>query len=529
VATTLAGVLGLFAAAGAQQPAPLSMIQTRAEASDFTSTSTYDDVVRFMREVAAASRNSRYSTYGKTVEGRDLPLAVVGSNLGDATPAAVRASGKLRVHIQANIHAGEVDGKESAQMLLRDLAMGRHDDWLESTIFLITPILNADGNEKMSLTSRLPQHGPINGQGTRANAQNININRDFTKLETPEGRAFARLWTEYDPHVGIDLHTSNGSFHAYHLTYSPALNPDTSSAIVNLMKGEWFPFVTRNIKARDGWDTFYYGNASNAGPGGAAGRAWTTFSHLPRYHNNYVGLRNRFALLSESYSYLTFEDRISATNAFLRESLAFAHQNAATLKALCDRADTERLVGTQLGTRADFTRGGAIDILMGEVETVENPVDGSNMNLRKDVSRVEPMVDMLWFRATAMEDVPSEFYIPATAVTSVDLLRAHGIRMRQLAAPVRGVEQFAITSNTARPPSNSPDVGGHAVRTLEGAWRPAPDAVVPAGAWAISMEQPLARLAFYLLAPTSDDGLVFWNVLDAELKDAKVYPIVRRR
>jgi hypothetical protein len=139
------------------------------------------------------------------------------------------------------------------------------------------------------------------------------------------------------------------------------------------------------------------------------------------------------------------------------------------------------------------------------------------------------MVDMLWFRATAMEDVPSEFYIPATAVTSVDLLRAHGIRMRQLAAPVRGVEQFAITSNTARPPSNSPDVGGHAVRTLEGAWRPAPDAVVPAGAWAISMEQPLARLAFYLLAPTSDDGLVFWNVLDAELKDAKVYPIVRRR
>jgi murein tripeptide amidase MpaA len=167
LATTLAGILGVFAAAGAQQPAQLSMIATRAEASGFTSTSTYDDVVRFMREVAAASRNVRYSTYGKTVEGRDLPLAVVGSNLSDATPAAVRASGKLRVHIQGNVHAGEVDGKESAQMLLRDLAMGRHDDWLESTISLVTPILNADGNEKMSLTSRLPQHGPINGQGTR--------------------------------------------------------------------------------------------------------------------------------------------------------------------------------------------------------------------------------------------------------------------------------------------------------------------------------------------------------------------------
>jgi hypothetical protein len=529
LATTLAAILGLFAASRAQQPAPVSMLQTRAEASGFTSTSTYDDVVRFMKEVAAASSNTRYSTYGRTVEGRDLPLAIVGRNLGDATPATVRASGKLRVHIQGNIHAGEVDGKESAQMLLRDLGRGRHDDWLESTIFLITPILNADGNEKMSLTSRLPQHGPVNGQGTRANAQNININRDFTKLETPEGRAFARLWAEYDPHVGLDLHTSDGSFHAYHLTYSPPLNPGTSTALVNLMKGEWFPFITRNIKARDRWDTFYYGNASNAGPGAAPSRAWATFSHLPRYHNNYVGLRNRFALLSESYSYLTFEDRIHATNAFLRESLAFAHQNAAKLKALCDQADNERLIGTILGTRADFTRGGAIDILMGEVETVKNPVDGSNMYLRKDVSRVEPMVDMLWFRATATEEVPSEFYIPASAITSLDLLRAHGIRMRQLTAPLRGVEQFAMTSNTARPPSNSPDVGGHAVRTLEGNWRPAPDVVVPAGAWAIPMEQPLARLAFYLLAPTSDDGLAYWNFLDAELKDATVYPVFRTR
>ena len=525
----LAGTLGLFAAAAAQQPPRLLALETRAEASGFTSTSTYDDVVRFMKDVAAASPNIHYSTYGKTAEGRELPMAVVGSNLRDATPAAVRASGKLRVHIQGNIHAGEVEGEESAQMLLRDLARGRHDDWLESTIFLITPILNADGNEKMSLTSRLPQNGPINGQGTRANAQNININRDFIKLETPEGRAFARLWADYDPHVGLDLHTSDGSFHAYHLTYSPALGPDTSSAIINLMKGEWFPFITKNIKARDGWDTFYYGNASNAGPGATPSRVWATFSHLPRYHNNYLGLRNRFALLSEAYSYLTFEDRIKATNAFLRESLTFAHQNAARLKALCDQADNERLIGTPLGTRADFARGGPIDILMGEVETVKNPVDGSNMYLRRDVSRVEPMVDMLWFRAAATEEVPSEFYIPATAGKSLDLLRAHGIRMRQLAAPVRGVDQFAITSNTARPPSDSPDVGGHAVRTLEGSWRPAADVVVPAGAWAIPMEQPLARLAFYLLAPTSDDGLVFWNALDAELKDAKVYPIVRKR
>jgi hypothetical protein len=44
----------------------------------------------------------------------------------------------------------------------------------------------------------------------------------------------------------------------------------------------------------------------------------------------------------------------------------------------------------------------------------------------------------------------------------------------------------------------------------------------------IYTNQPLGRLAFYLLEPTSDDGLVAWNFLDDVLKDATtVYPILR--
>jgi hypothetical protein len=42
------------------------------------------------------------------------------------------------------------------------------------------------------------------------------------------------------------------------------------------------------------------------------------------------------------------------------------------------------------------------------------------------------------------------------------------------------------------------------------------------------MDQPLARLAFILLAPTSDDGLLTWNVLDDRLADG-MYPILRRK
>src|SRR5687768_12551032 len=230
-----------------QQPPNIADLKTTAEASGFKSTSTYDDVVKFMKAADAASPIIHYTTYGTTHDGRAMPMAVVGTGLKEASAAAVKGSGKLRVHIQGNIHAGEVEGKESAQILLREIALGQHAEWLDSMVLLVTPIFNADGNERFALNNRGGQNGPINGMGTRANAQDLNINRDFMKLETPEGRAFARLWTDYDPHVGFDLHTSNGSTHAYHLTYSPPLHPNTSDAIMDVMKAEWFPFITAQV------------------------------------------------------------------------------------------------------------------------------------------------------------------------------------------------------------------------------------------------------------------------------------------
>src|SRR4030095_14396890 len=100
-------------------------IRPRAERSNNTETSRYDDVITFLNTVAKGSPVVHNITFGYTFEGRSLPLAVVG-RIADATPRAVRASGKLRVYVQANIHAGEVEGKEAALALVRDMAQGRH-------------------------------------------------------------------------------------------------------------------------------------------------------------------------------------------------------------------------------------------------------------------------------------------------------------------------------------------------------------------------------------------------------------------
>jgi hypothetical protein len=501
-------------------------IRTVPERTGFRDTSRYEDVLAFLEAVDRASPRVHLTSFGTTTEQRALPLAVVGAP--DATARAVRATGKLRVYIQGNIHGGEVEGKESAQMLLRRLAAGDHDDWLQRMVFLVAPIYNADGNERLALTNRGPQHGPLGGHGERANAQGLDLNRDHMKLDSPEARAFVRLLTEYDPHVTFDLHTTNGTRHAYHLTYAPPLHPGTHAGIVGLLRGVLLPRVTEEVRRKYGWETFYYGNVAggrNGSAGAAAERRWATFDHRPRFNNNYVGLRNRVALLSEAYAYLTFRDRILATTRFVEESLHAVASNAGRIAMLAVEADREPLPGTRLPLRAALQRSGTVEILMGAVAEERHPVDGHVMHLRRDVRVPHRMADYGTFRGLEPERVPSAYYLPAGARTALDTLAAHGIQTAPLKASMTAaVEEFRIErSEAARVPFQH-----HRERTLTGAWTPV-ERRLAAGTVEVSMSQPLARLAFYLLEPRSDDGLVNWNLLDAELADASVYPVVRSR
>ena len=496
-------------------------LKTKPERTEYRETSRYDDVVAFMDAAAKASPAIHITTFGKTVEGRSLPLAVIGAP--DATPEAVKRTNKLRVYIQGNIHAGEVEGKESAQILIRELAEGKHADLLQSMVLLIAPIYNADGNERFSLTNRGRQNGPVGGQGQRPNAQNYDLNRDHMKLDSPEARAFVKLMTDYDPQVALDLHTTNGSRHGYYLTYAPPLNPATDPSIVDLLRKDWLPSVTRAIKSKYNWDYYYYGNIE----GRDAERAWRSFDDRPRFNNSYIGLRNRVAILSEAYAYATFEDRIKATSRFVEEVLNYARAHAAPIRKLTADADRRSVVGSKLALRAEMEKSAdAVEILVGEVTEEKNPSSGAMMYRRSDVVKPETMPEYGTFKATETERVPSAYYVPAELTKAVDNLRAHGVLMTPLkTAQTLQIEQFTIETSSL----SDQAFEGHNERTLTGKWDAA-ERELPAGTLRIDMKQPLARLAFYLIEPRSDDGLVDWNLLDDALGESvPAYPIVRTR
>ena len=519
--TTLAALTALTAAFTACNPSPPqdNTFLTRAERTGYRETSSYAEVVDFLERAAATDPSVHYTTYGYTNEGRPLPLAVVG-DIADASPASVRASGKTVVYLQGNIHAGEVCGKEALQMLLRDLTAGRHGEWRESLVLLIAPIYNADGNERVTLTNRGRQHGPIGGMGQRPNAQGYDLNRDHMKLDSPEARSVARLFSQYDPHVSVDLHTTNGTRHAYHLTYSPPLHPNTPAGIDRFLRQGLLPNVTEAIRQDHGWEYYYYGNAF--GPGGGE-RGWYTFDHRPRFNNNYIGLRNRIAILSEAYSYATFEERVLATLYFVEEILDYVNEHADEVRRIVAEADAATVVGTSLALRAAPERSPEpVDILMGAVTEEVHPLTGRPLLLRADTQYVEAMYEYGTFAPALSERVPAGYLIPGDLQEVLTRLAAHGIVLEPAASTTVDVEAFHIDSvRTAGRPFQ-----GRNEQTLFGRYETATVTPSAGDMWARA-DQPLGRLLFSLLEPQSDDGFANWGFLADRLGAGAAYPITR--
>ncbi|MBO0698155.1 MAG: DPP IV N-terminal domain-containing protein [Zavarzinella sp.] len=481
--------------------------ETVAEKSDYKATSRYADVVAFGQELAKKSPNLRLADIGKSGEGRTLPLWIV-ADPPVAAPEEAARNNKVVTLIFANIHAGEVDGKEAVQMLARDLATGSEKPLLKDLVVLIVPILNADGNERIDRKNRTEQNGPPEGVGIRANAAGYDLNRDFIKLETPEVRGLAKTIARWDPAVVVDMHTTNGSHHRYTLTYdgprAAAADPD----LVATVRDRWLPEITGAVEKETGYKTFPYGNFN------PARTAWESYPPVPRYGIQWVALRNRVALLSESYTYAPFKDRVLAGRSFAGNILKYVAGHAADVRKLLANADKPR---DRIPLRAK-------DVSLGErtvLGFVEEMKDGRRTATKEPkeykvalLTGVEP---------TEVVKRPPAYLFPATFTGAIETLQRHGITVEELREDVEldlqvyKVEKVTKAERTFQK---------HAEVTVEVRSRDE-KRKVPAGMVLVRTDQKLGNLAAYLLEPRAEDGLTTWNFFDAGLADGKDFPVLR--
>lgn len=515
-AVTCVRILALFAL-----PSALVAQQTRPERTAGAETSSFADVIRFVDSLRLRGAELQVGELARSPEGKSIPYVLASRPL-ITDPAAAHRGGKPVVMIQANIHAGEVEGKEAAQMLLRDLTLGALRPLLDSVVLIVVPIYNGDGNDRWAPgeTNRPGQNGPAT-VGMRGNGMGLDLNRDYVKSEAPETRGAQALIDAWDPDVVIDLHTTNGSYHGYLLTWSPGLNPN-SPAANDWVRDRILPELRTRMRARHRQETFAYGNFRDQTPDSLT-KGWETYDARPRFGTNWNGLRGRVSILSEAYSNAGLATRIDVTYNFVREALSLLVERRAELRDVIARSD--RWHPDSVVTRSVLGAPTQQDVI---AEITEAAGEGSGMYARRrrtGVFRTIRMPVFDRFVAARREPLAEGYLLPPQHSPIVELLRLQGITVERLTQPMSAAaESFKIDSLTAAAFAFE----GHRTVSLEGNWS-AKTVDLPAGWYFVPTRQRLGVFAAYLLEPESEDGVVTWNFLDRDLRRNGTYPFFRVR
>jgi len=505
---------------------------TVAEASSFTATSRYADVTNFIKELQRQSSLLRVETLCVSPGGRTVPLLIIGEPV-PSSPLALSGDGKAVIYIQANIHAGEVEGKEASLMVARDIVLKEKPPFLDKLVILIAPIFNADGNEKISPTNRRNQVGPEKGVGVRYNGQNLDLNRDGIKLESPEVQGLVRnVLMRWDPALLIDCHTTNGSYHEEPVTYVWGLNPNGDTSLIKYTREKMMPSISKNLREKYKVLSIPYGNFMDfKNPE----KGWRPSGPQPRYLTNYIGLRNRLAILNENYAYADYKTRVMGCYYFLLSILEYCYDHKDGIVQLVHSADRKTIQRGMKPSEEDIFAveydlkplKDKITIRGWEMEVIQRESGWPRVK-KKDKKKIYEVPHFSDFVPKRSVPFPYAYLIPETSPEITEKLLQHGLLVEKTRESVSlEVESFRIKEIKGA----SRLYQGHYLNSVKGEYI-MEEKEFPEGTLFVGTAQPLANVAAYLLEPESDDGLLVWNFFDRYLvsqwrRELQTYPVYR--
>lgn len=494
---------------------------TVAERSKFKSTATHRQVMDFIRTIDT-SAFMRVDTIAVSEEGRLVPLLVIGNPLPQSVS---ELNGRIPVYIQANIHAGEVEGKEASLMFARDVLAGLHPDILQSVVLLICPILNPDGNDRISPQHRTWQNGPENGVGVRHNALYLDLNRDAMKLETAGMRGVvANVLNRWDPAIVMDCHTTNGSFHQEPVTFTWMMNPNGDRKLIEFMRDRMMPEVSAFLRDTLGVLNCFYGEFVDQHD---YSKGWISYASKPRFFTNYVGLRNRLSILNENYVYAPYRNRVYGAYALIRSVVRYAARYGKDIAALLRYADSRVARLPEEGAFAIrySVKPTPRKVTILTYDAIPYTDDRGRERFRKGETKRTVTVPYLadYFPDSTVA-YPFAYLITRTDPEIIERLELHGIAYSVLSDTVTlSVEEFTIDSLRPIPVLNQ----GHYTNRIYGSYSVKVKTFWK-GVLLVRVAQPLGRLAVYLLEPNADDGFLYWNFWDKYLKPQwgrRFYPV----
>jgi murein tripeptide amidase MpaA len=487
--------------------------QTIAEQTSYRQTPRYEETVAYSKRLDAASDWIIYKSFGKSGEGRDLPLLIASKDKAFTSEQA-RKKGKAIIFIQACIHAGESDGKDAGLALLRDIAITKtRADLLDNAVIIFVPIYNVDGHEYFTPYNRINQNGPEE-MGFRGNASNLNLNRDYMKTDAPETRAWLSLWNEWKPDFFIDCHVTDGADFQYNVTYEYAHFQEVSPVIKNWMDEHFDGKIVPKVEAEGNLLTHYVEFA-----GRDVSRGVATFIATPRFATGYAPLRNRAGLLIETHMLKPNKSRVRGTYDILRHTIEEIGKTKRTLFEANKKADDETV---ERGKSYDANRKFPLQIGVTDksqpfaFKGIEYQVEDSEISgAKRIIYGTKPLnITIPKFdegKVSVSVAPPLYYIIPPQWKKVIEVLDAHGVKYKRLTKN----QQIAVESYRLTEPK-------WAANSFESRL-PLSYKVNPinetreflAGSVVVPLAQETGNVIVHLLEPQSQDSFAYWGFFDS--------------
>ncbi|MCX6304875.1 MAG: M14 family metallopeptidase [Bacteroidetes bacterium] len=501
--------------------------QTFYEKSGKLETPRYQATIDYCKQLAGASKMVTYAAFGKSAQGRDLPLLIL-DRQGLTDPKAIHASGRTILLIQACIHAGECEGKDAGLMLFRDLVRAVGESraklpasgiphlpakLLDNVSILFIPIFNVDGHERFGPYNRINQNGPKE-MGWRTTASNLNLNRDFLKADSPEMQAWLRMFNKWMPDFFIDSHTTDGADYQYVLTYLMEIYGDMDDGLTNWSRNNFIPQMEGHMN-KGGYPVFpYVGFRNWHDPRSGL----ITEVAPPMLSQGYTALRNRPGLLIETHMLKPYPQRVEGTYECMLTTLELLNKESKNLNALIRKADqfvcSEPFIHTpfplQFETRKDDST--MVGFLGVEYHAVKSEITGGDWF---QYSNIPATLNIPYF-STAQPvnsvQLPYAYVIPAEWATVIDRLKIHGIQMTEL---TRDATLKVKTCRFKNPKwQQNPYEGRHPMTNIE--YDEFEETrLYPAGSVVVEVMQPAGRIIPHILEPKGNGSFVYWGFFDA--------------
>ncbi len=489
--------------------------QSPFEQSGGKATATYTEAIAWYQQLDKTSPMIALKEMGMTDAGYPLHLVLISSD-GSTDPVRWRRQNKVIILINNGIHPGEPDGIDASMLLARDIATRKIV--LPPNIALgIIPVYNVGGCLNRNRTSRANQDGPVE-YGFRGNAQNLDLNRDFTKCDSREALSFAAIFHWLDPDILVDNHVSDGADYTYTMTMLTTQYNKLGDTLGTWLRNQFEPQLYAGMKAA-GEEMCPYVNFETTD----FGRGMEQFYDPPRYSSGYAALFQTIGFVPETHMLKPFADRVRATYSFMQVLLSKAATNADALhqKRREQRNIVTRAISFPLGWQPDSTAFSMISFKGYERDSATSAATGLS---RMYYNHARPFTkDIRYyhhFRPVNTIAAPKAYLIPQGWHTVINLLRANGVNIQILRSDTTIlVEACYIEDYKSYPKPYEKhhknydikvNLRQQRIRLLRG------DVVVP-------MNQPANRYIAEMLEPTGDDSFFAWNFFDAILQQKEGY------